>query len=267
LKAATQQDYRERIVRALVFIQEHLDEDLSLQRIASTAAFSPFHFHRVFHGLTGETVKEHVHRLRLERAAGDLKRVETPITEIAFRAGYETQEAFTRAFKAMFTIPPSAYRAAHRARPASTSGTHLGDVSGYHPPDYPTVPAADLKDLPPMQVVFLRHVGAYAHVGGTWARLISWAGMRGLLGPGMKLIGMVHDDPDVTSSDKIRYDAAVTVNRPVTPEGEFGVRDVAGGRYAVFTHKGPYERLHLTYQHLRRLAAPQRIYPARCAGL
>ena len=77
---------------------------------------------------------------------------------------------------------------------------------------------------------------------------MAWAGMRGLLGPSMKLIGIVHDDPDVTAAANIRYDAAVTVNRPVEPEGEFGVMELAGGKYAVVTHKGPYEELSGAYQ-------------------
>ena len=148
----------------------------------------------------------------------------------------------------MFGISPSAYRTAHRPAPESASGTHLDDVSGYHPPDYPDLPPVEVKELPPMRLVFLRHVGPYTQVGATWGRLMAWAGMRGLLGPSMKLIGIVHDDPDVTPPDKVRYDAAVAVNRPVQPEGEFGVMEIAGGSYAVVTHKGPYDGLGKTYQ-------------------
>jgi AraC family transcriptional regulator len=104
--------------------------------------------------------------------------------------------------------------------------------------------------LAPVRVVFLRHAGPYSQVGATWGRLMAWAGMRGLLGPGMKMFGIVHDDPDVTPNDKIRYDAAVAVSRPVEPEGEFGVMDLAGGRYAVATHRGPYEELGKAYQRI-----------------
>jgi AraC family transcriptional regulator len=124
----------------------------------------------------------------------------------------------------------------------------IAKVSGYHPPDYGDLPAVEVKELPTMRLVFLRHVGPYNQVGATWGRLMAWAGMRGLLGPNMKLIGIVHDDPDVTPPDKVRYDAAVTVSRPVQPEGEFGVMELAGGAYAVALHKGPYEKLGTTYQ-------------------
>jgi AraC family transcriptional regulator len=92
---------------------------------------------------------------------------------------------------------------------------------------------------------------------------MAWAGRRGLLGPGMKLIGIVHDDPDVTPADKVRYDAAVTVARPVQPEGEFGVTELAGGDYAVFTYKGPYEEMGRVYQMIYGGWLPQSGYHLR----
>jgi AraC family transcriptional regulator len=240
MKASTEQDYRERLVRTLVYIQEHLDGPLELDEVAGVAAFSSFHFHRIFRGLVGETLKEHTRRLRLERAARNLKRSEEPIIQIALQAGFETHESFTRAFGDMFGVPPSAYR----------NSSTLDGGSGYQPPEYGEPPAVDLQDLPPLQLLFLRHVGPYAQVGAVWMRLMTWAGMRGLLGPGMKLIGIVHDDPDVTPEGKIRYDAAVTVSRPVQAEGDFGLMEFPAGRYAVYLHKGPYEALGKVYQRI-----------------
>jgi len=244
MKASTEQDYHERIVRTLVYIQQHLDDALKLEQVAAVAAFSSFHFHRIFRGLVGETIKEYVRRLRLERAARDLKRLDEPITQIALQAGYKTHESFTRAFGDMFGISPFAYRTTHKHE----SGTHLDDTSDYHPPDYDDVPPVEVKELPPMRLVFLRHVGPYNEVGTTWGRLMTWAGTRGLLGPNMKLLGIVYDDPDVTPLDKIRYEAAVTVSGAVQPEGEFGLMEFAAGAYGVVTHKGPYEELARAYQ-------------------
>jgi AraC family transcriptional regulator len=248
MKPSTTQDYYERIVRTLIYIQRHLDDELELENLASVAAFSRYHFHRVFRGLVGESPKEHIRRLRLERAAQKLKQRDGPITEIALEAGFETHESFTRAFGVMFGVSPSGYRAAHQPAPQSTSGTHLDAVSGYHPPDYGEPLPVEVKEMPSMKVVFLRHAGPYSQVGATWGRLMSWAGMRGLLGPQTRMIGIVYDDPDITPADKVRYDAAVVVNRPVQPEGEFGWREIPGGEYAVFTHQGAYENFENTYQ-------------------
>src|ERR1700690_3530349 len=121
MRTDTGESYQERINRVLVHIQQRLEEPLPLDELAGGASFSPWHFHRIFRGMVGESVKEHVRRLRLERAAQRLKSSDRPVVDIALEAGYETHESFTRAFAAMFEAPPSAFRAGAQAlRPGST---------------------------------------------------------------------------------------------------------------------------------------------------
>ena len=248
MRTATAADYHERILRTLVHIQAHLDDALDLDDLARVACFSPYHFHRVFRSLVGEPVQEHVRRLRLERAAHRLKLQDHAVTDLAFEAGYDSHEAFTRAFHTMFGISPSQFRAAHQDAPDSPSGVHYDDASGYHPPDYGDPPPVEIKTLPPQRVVFLRHTGPYDGVHAAWSKLCGWAGPRGLLGPGARFIGISYDDPQITPPEKLRYDAAITLSRPVQPEGEFGVTEIAGGEYATFLHKGPYETMSRSYQ-------------------
>ena len=250
MKSATARDYHERILRTLAHIQAHLDEPLDLDDLARVACFSPYHFHRIFRGLVGEPVQEHVRRLRLERAAQRLKLHDEAVTGVALDAGYESHEAFTRAFHAMFGMSPSQFRAAHQDAPDSPSGVHYDDASGYHPPDYGAPPPVEIKTLPPQRVVYLRHTGPYDQVGATWGKLSAWAGRRGLFGSSTRMIGVSYDDPQITPPEKLRYDAALTVDRPVQPEGQFGVMDLAGGEYATLLHKGPYETIGRSYQAL-----------------
>src|SRR5438132_4034806 len=103
--------YRQRVLQVQLHIQEHLDEELPLDRLARVAHFSPFHFHRLFRALVGETVSEYVRRLRLESAAVALKTTDKTVLQVALDAGYGTHEAFTRAFRQMFGISPSQFRA------------------------------------------------------------------------------------------------------------------------------------------------------------
>ena len=91
----TRQDYETRMNRVLEHIQGHLDEPLALDELAAVACFSPYHFHRIFSGMIGESVKSYIRRLRLERAAFALVHGTAPVTEIAFDAGFETHESFT----------------------------------------------------------------------------------------------------------------------------------------------------------------------------
>jgi AraC family transcriptional regulator len=157
----------------------------------------------------------------------------------------------------MFGMPPSQFRAAHPGPPDSPSGVHYDDASGYHPPDYGAPPPVEIKTLPPQRVVFLRHTGPYDRVGVTWGKLAAWAGPRGLFGPATRFIGVSYDDPQITPTEKLRYDAAMTVSRPVQPEGEFGVTELAGGEYATLMHKGPYDTLSRAYQMLLGAWLPQ----------
>ena len=184
--------------------------------------------------MVGESVKEHVRRLRLERAAQRLKASDRPVLDIALEAGYETHESFTRAFAAMFESSPSTFRlGAQMPRPgADGSGSPL-EVS--------------VREISSLRVAFVRHVGPFDGVGEAWQKLMMWAGRAGLLGSGVRMLGIVQDDPEITAPVKLRYDAALVVKDSVAAAGEIGIQDVAPGEYAVALHVGPYNTLGQTY--------------------
>jgi AraC family transcriptional regulator len=77
------------------------------------------------------------------------------------------------------------------------------------------------------------------------------------LGPDALPIGISHDDPDVTSPDKLRYDACLLVDDSFLGTGEIGVQEVVGGEYAVTTHRGPLSNLEQTYRRLFREWLPE----------
>jgi len=254
MRENTAQAYKERILRVLVHIQQHLDETIELDDLAHIAHFSPYHFHRLFRGMVGESVMEHVRRLRLERAAHRLKFGDQPITRIAFEAGYETHEAFSRAFRALFEQSPSAFRDAHQSIPYRTVASNIHFAPDGELADFSAKQDSPLdvriERLAPMHIAFARHVGPYHQVGSAWETLMSWAGRSGLLRGRPKILGIVHDDPEITPAEKIRYDACLVVDRPVSPEGEIGAAEMPGGDYAITTHRGPYDTFSLTYARL-----------------
>ena len=253
MRETTLQDYQTRILRVLVHIQSYLDDSFTLDELACVANFSPYHFHRIFRGMLGESVKEHVRRLRLERAAHRLRFTGQPVTDIALDAGYEAHESFTRAFRAMFHESPTDFRGKHRvvAHGPAPSGVHYA-ADGL-PDAFRTERSSDnviavkIEPLPGMAVAFVRHVGSYDQVGSAWQRLMSWAGQSGLLMAAPAMIGIVHDDPEVTPPSKMRYDAAIPVDDQVKPDKDIGVQQIDQAKYAVGTHRGPYNRIGDTY--------------------
>jgi AraC family transcriptional regulator len=182
MRPDTEQDYHERILKVLIHIQDHLDQAVSLEELASVTCFSPYHFHRIFKVMVGESVMEHVRRLRLERAAWQLKLSDQPVTRVAFDAGYETHEAFTRAFRAMFGEPPKRFREQHRAVPLQASPSHVHYRPDGRLTDFKPVMKGDgpmdvrIEKIEPIRVAFIRRVGPYTEVGPTWEKLGAWAG-------------------------------------------------------------------------------------------
>jgi AraC family transcriptional regulator len=257
VKETTLRFYKERLLRVLLEIQQRLDEPLRLEELAKLACLSPYHFHHVFTGILGESLGSHIRRLRLERAACRLKLSQMQVVQIALEAGYETHEAFSRAFRDSFGCSPTQFRKRHRfgAWLKASSGVHYNHngarLINFRAARYVNKAMnVTIKHLDPIRAAFIRHAGPYNEVGRTWERLMTFLGKEGLLGGGAQFIGVCHDDPAVTPPDKVRYDACITVGEGFRAEGEIGVQVIPGGEYAVITHFGPYERLGESYAKL-----------------
>src|SRR5690606_19808756 len=186
VKPNTRSFYVQAVGRALEAIATHLDDALELEALAASAGLSPFHFHRVFRGMVGETPMELARRLRLERAAFQLVSTELSVTQLAFAAGYETHEAFTRAFRAHYGLSPSDYRRRREARIvlAAPSGVHFGaegiDVT-FHPQDTGgSQMHVEITHQPRLRVATVRHVGPYNRISEAFGRLGALAGPAGL---------------------------------------------------------------------------------------
>ena len=139
-----------RVAVVVDHVQRHLDDELDAGALAELSGFSRHHFHRVFRGATGESVMGFCRRLRLERAAQQLRYGDASVTEIAFDVGYGSHEAFTRAFRARFGVPPRTFRATTEPRTM---------------PDVPVT----LRHEPARVALALRHVGPYEDCdAATW---------------------------------------------------------------------------------------------------
>src|SRR5262245_38354273 len=162
--------YSERVQRVVDYLAEHLDETLDLETLARVACFSPYHFHRIYRGLLGETLNETVRRLRLHRAAIDLLDRELSIERTARRAGYASQAAFTRAFCSEYGKPPARYRALQR------------DVR-IKEEQNPAMYQVEIIILPGLRVAMIEHRGDYQFTGKAFERLMTVAATTGLLTP------------------------------------------------------------------------------------
>lgn len=259
MKPDTRSFYESAVLRAVHRIASSLDAALNLEAIAREAALSPFHFHRIFRGMVGETPLEMHRRLRLERAASQLLVRDAAVTTIAFDAGYDTHEAFTRAFRAAYGASPTGFRqsaidlrrACGRAQPtelAARSGVHFDPGGAALRVAFVTGEIAmtiDVvyEDVPELRVAAVHHVGPYNRIADAFAHLGAIAAPAGLLRPGAMMLAIYHDDPETTPPEELQSDAGLTVTGDAPMPSGLGEKRIAAGRYARTTHVGPYTTL------------------------
>lgn len=106
-----------KLLKAVEFIEQRLTAELTLGDVAAVAGLSDYHFSRVFSAVTGEPVSSYIRRRRLTEAAHRLKAGDDRVIDLAVLYGFDSQAAFSRAFKRQFGLPPGAYRKTARAMP------------------------------------------------------------------------------------------------------------------------------------------------------
>lgn len=250
------EEYVARINRVVDYIEQHLPEKLTLERLAKEANFSPFHFHRVFGAMVGETLNQFIARLRAEKAAAQL--IANPrktITEIALDCGFSSSATFARAFKDRFSMTASDWRDTRCPQNSkigksnSKNGEATSDTFTYVVDSNSqqrwrgmmneSLPVdVEVLEQPELNVAYVRHIGPYAGqtevFRGLFNKLFKWAGPRGLLGdPKTRIISVYHDDPGVTDEDKLRVDVCLTVPEGTAVDGDVGTMKVPGGQFAV----------------------------------
>lgn len=123
------------IVSVIEYMEEHLTEKLNLDRVADAVHYSKYHLHRMFTGAVGITLHEYLNRRRLTQSAKLLVFSDKNILDIALLAGYESQQAFTNIFTAMYKMPPSRYRENEKFYPLQLKYNLKGNFEMLHVKD------------------------------------------------------------------------------------------------------------------------------------
>lgn len=221
--------YTERVNRVLDYIAGTLDGDLSLNALARIGNFSPFHFHRVFQGVTGETLNAHVRRVRLERAAQLMKAApRRRATDIALDVGFPSLSEFSRAFKSHFGLNASAW---DRRTPLEKSKIRQApDEALFYPlEEIERRLNADglrmkLTRLESCRFVYFRIFNPYGseRLVAAYHALTGWLAERGTALDDVVMVGMSQDDPSITPHERCRYDLGVAFHERSSERGVIG---------------------------------------------
>lgn len=258
------EEYIGRINRVIDYIESNISQELSLEELAAVAHFSPFHFHRTFGAMVGETLSGFIKRLRIEKAASMLtQNPKKSITEIAYKCGFSSSAGFARIFQDTFQMNASKWRDggylgnSKIGKKNSKEGKQVDKVRQdfiVYPPytegiteqiwrvemktNKELISSVEVKDVPEMHVAYIRHIGPYAGdeqlFGNLFNKLCTWAGPRGLLRfPETKFITIYHDNPDITDENKLRTDVCITALKDTKVDGEIGKSIIPAGKYAI----------------------------------
>jgi AraC family transcriptional regulator len=225
-----EQHYRERVARVVAHIVAHPLAENRLEDLAAIAHFSPFHFHRVYSSIAGETVTATVRRVRLALATRLLEQGGQSITQVALEVGYDSPQAFTRAFSQFTGQSPRAFQQAMHRVALGTGARQLEGVGAQ-------APAVQIIERPAQRLHALRHHGPPATIPHTQRRLYLQCGQRAT-----ERLGASCGDPGDAGS--FCYYAAVALPAPWPADVDALERlDIPAGCYARHTLAGPYARI------------------------
>lgn len=241
-------DYVNRVNRAIDHVTRNLAEPLQLEDVARVACFSPYHFHRIFRALVGETLHAFVKRVRLERALYLISHHDgSSLTDIALRCGFSSSSDFSRSFRSQYGVPPSVFDVEQfrRARRDQMLDALVPDDRnrlerlpvGANPDGF----AVRLRELPARRVAYVRVLQPYEsdRVPAAIARMMAWAKQRGLAGG--QWLGYQWEDPEIVSLDLCRYDVGLEIPTTASVDGDVNVTVFPAMKVAEIEIAGPIE--------------------------
>jgi len=242
--------YKTRLCKVLEYVDTHLDEALSVDKLSSIAAFSKFHFHRQFSEFFGVNISKFIQLNRLNRATQQLAYRDQSITDIALSSGYESPEAFTRAFKKMTGQSPSEFR----RQPQWTTWestyqsirelrmTHMSTSVQRH---------VDIVSTDDIHVAALEHRGDPNTIGDSIRKFIDWRKQHRLHPSRHATFNILYDDPDVVEPEQYRLDLCAATEMEIEAN-QFGIvsKIIPGGRCAVLRHVGSDDLFRASFAYL-----------------
>ena len=242
----TSEEHIKRIRKVLNHIDQNLQDDLPLEKLAEIGNYSPFHFHRIFRGIIGETLQEHITRKRLEKSSMMLAlKKNTSLEEIYTQFGFKSNSTFSKTFKKYFGVSPSVFRKNtpekfSKILPMNSNNGqkevvfqqylyNINQMKNF----METNAKIEVKELPEMNLASVLSIGVQ-NIDNAYNKLISWGISKNLFPrENVKMISVYHDSFKVTAPNKVRIHACMLLDEPIKTDGEIFPETLPKGRHIV----------------------------------
>jgi AraC family transcriptional regulator len=228
-----------RLNTAITFIEDNLSEKLSLEIVAEKAHFSPFHFHRLFKIIVGETVNNFINRKRIEKAAAYLlHQKEKNITEISEKVGFSNLSSFSKSFKKFYGISPNKFKEespekfSKICKTESKNGKvvitfelyicNINNALNWLKMRTNT----EVKNIEKLELAYISHKGKMEAISSVYDKLVQWAAPKGLMNVETKMVTIYHDSPKITDPNNLRMSACIILNNPIKVDGEVNLKTI-----------------------------------------
>lgn len=238
--------------KAVDYIENHLNQNINLSDVAKETGYSYYHMTRLFTSILGESAGHYINRRRLYNASKKLLHSDQRIIDIALESGFESPEAFSRAFKAVFGSSPSDYQKAGldlvtnaKAGLTPDDVNHIANNITHSP---------DIRILPETKITGLRGITSLSdnRLPQLWEQFQSLKkNLSPATTPGYSICETLQatytQDGDVIYSVIVGIPALANTLPPLPPLVE---KTIPPGKYAIFTHQGSLTNLNKTYQYI-----------------
>lgn len=235
-------DSIERLNDAMRYIEDHLAEAIDFELAGRIAGCSEYHFRRMFSFLAGMPVGEYVRRRRLSLAAEALCRSDAKIIDVALRCGYDSPDAFAKAFAAMHGLPPSRAKQAGAALASFPPMTFQLTIKGGNTMEYRIAEKEAFHIVGFKKRITLQFEGENPQMDSLVAQMTPEAAatLKALCNTEPKGLLNVSANFAERAEEGTELDQYLGVATTGPPPGGFDTLAVAPGLWAVFTARGPY---------------------------
>lgn len=250
-------EQQKQVDKVLEYIEQNLDEELPLEKLAKVSTYSAYHFQRMFKQHMGETPAAYVKRLRLENAAHLLiYEQHLPITQVAFMCGFASLSYFTSAFTKYFdTAPkkwregaylerfPREYQDSKKSKLNSNMKKEKQQADDYNKFKWLDLNKVKIIEFPACFTVNKRSIGPYTEgIPTVWEELYHWSNSRGFIKPDLLIFGVPRSNPYITPPDKSQYDCCIEVGgQNCDTSADAASHPFKGGKHVVYEFEEPVD--------------------------